>query len=78
MILSIICGYFLGKLIGLGVLGLLAWFFIEVLGGILAFILENWIYFLIAVIVIPFALYWITIGIGKFLELFELPEEYLK
>ena len=60
----------MGKVIGLGVLGLMAWFFIEVLGAILTLIIENWIYVLLAVIIIPFVLYWIAIGLAKLMEFF--------
>ena len=70
MILSLIVAYIMGKVIGLGVLGLMAWFFIEVLGAILTLIIENWIYVLLAVIIIPFVLYWIAIGLAKLMEFF--------
>ena len=67
MILSVIAAYFVGKLVGLGICGIIAWFFVEVLGGILNAILENWLIVLTAIIVVPFVIYWLGMGLGKFL-----------
>ena len=78
MILSVIAAYFVGKIIGLGICGIIAWFFVEVLGGILNAILENWLIVLTAIIVVPFVIYWLGMGLGKFLELFEVPPDYFK
>ena len=78
MILSVIAAYFVGKVIGLGICGIIAWFFVEVLGGILNAILENWLIVLTAIIVVPFVIYWLGMGLGKFLELFEVPPDYFK
>ena len=78
MILSVIAAYFVGKLVGLGICGIIAWFFVEVLGGILNAILENWLIVLTAIIVVPFVIYWLGMGLGKFLELFEVPPDYFK
>ena len=75
MLLTLIISFIIGKIIGLGVLGLLAWLFFEVLGGILTAIIDNWFIVLIATIVIPFALYWITMGLGKLMELLT-PKNY--
>ena len=78
MILSVIAAYFVGKIIGLGICGIIAWFFVEVLGGILNAFLENWLIVLTAIIVVPFVIYWLGMGLGKFLELFEVPPDYFK
>ena len=78
MILSVIAAYFVGKLVGLGICGIIAWFFVEVLGGILNAILENWLIVLTAIIVVPFVIYWLGMGLGKFLGLFEVPPDYFK
>lgn len=78
MILSVIAAYFVGKIIGLGICGIIAWFFVEVLGGILNAILEHWLIVLTAIIVVPFVIYWLGMGLGKFLELFEVPPDYFK
>lgn len=78
MILSVIAAYFVGKIVGLGICGIIAWFFVEVLGGILNAILENWLIVLTAIIVVPFVIYWLGMGLGKFLELFEVPPDYFK
>lgn len=78
MILSVIAAYFVGKIIGLGICGIIAWFFVEVLGGILNAILENWLIVLTAIIVVPFVIYWLGMGLGKFLELLEVPPDYFK
>jgi len=78
MIASLIFAFFLGKLTALGIMGILAWFFFEFLGGILTLIIDNWYIVLTAVIVIPFVLYWIAIGIGKFFEFTIKLENYLK
>ena len=78
MILSVIAAYFVGKIVGLGICGIIAWFFVEVLSGILNAILENWLIVLTAIIVVPFVIYWLGMGLGKFLELFEVPPDYFK
>ena len=78
MILSVIAAYFVGKMVGLGICGIIAWFFVEVLGGILNAILENWLIVLTAIIVVPFVIYWLGMGLGKFLGLFEVPPDYFK
>ncbi|MBR1721769.1 MAG: hypothetical protein IJ727_04695 [Treponema sp.] len=78
MILSVIAAYFVGKIVGLGICGIIAWFFVEVLGGILSAILENWLIVLTAIIVVPFVIYWLGMGLGKFLELFKAPPDYFK
>ena len=69
MLLTLIVSFIIGKIIGLGILGLLAWLFFEVLGGILTVIIDNWFIVLIATIVIPFVLYWTLMGIGKFFQM---------
>ena len=69
MIASLIFAFFLGKLTALGIMGILAWFFFEFLGGILTLIIDNWYIVLTAVIVIPVVLYWIT---GCLIEIFKL------
>ena len=38
--------------------------------AMLTLIIENWIYVLLAVIIIPFVLYWIAIGLSKLMEFF--------
>ena len=78
MILSVITAYFVGKLVGLGVCGIIAWFFVEVLGGILTMIIDNFFLVLTLTIVVPFVIYWLGMGLGKFLELFEVPPDYFK
>ena len=78
MILSVIAAYFVGKIVGLGICGIIAWFFVEVLGGILNAILENWLIVLTAIIVVPFVIYWLGMGLGKFLEFFKAPPDYFK
>ncbi len=78
MILSVIAAYFVGKIVGLGICGIIAWFFVEVLGGILNAILENWLIVLTAIIVVPFVLYWLAMGLGKFFELTEAPPDYFE
>ena len=72
MIASLIFAFFLGKLTALGIMGILAWFFFEFLGGILTLIIDNWYIVLTAVIVIPFVLYWLAQGLIEFLKLFQV------
>lgn len=78
MILSVIAAYFVGKIVGLGICGIIAWFFVEVLGGILNAILENWLIVLTTIIVVPFVIYWLGMGLGKIFEFFKAPPDYFK
>ena len=78
MILSVITAYFVGKIVGLGVCGIIAWFFVEVLGGILTMIIDNFFLVLTLAIVVPFIIYWLGMGLGKIFEFFKAPPGYFK
>lgn len=78
MILSVIAAYFVGKIVGLGICGIIAWFFVEVLGGILTMIIDNFFLILTLAIVVPFVIYWLGMGLGKIFEFFKAPPGYFK
>ena len=72
MIASLIFAFFLGKLTALGIMGILAWFFFEFLGGIIGLLIDNWYIVLALTIVIPVILYWLAEGLFWFLKLIQV------